>query len=50
MEGISQKIWNWHTIYTHMRRWEKVGVLDKTFQELLRLEQYFRVCHTPSRI
>ena len=26
----------WHTIYTHMSRWAKAGVLDKLFEQLQR--------------
>ena len=40
--GLPKRFGNWHTIYTRMRRWAKMGVLDKMFEELQR-EQVVRI-------
>ena len=32
--GLPKRFGNWHTIYTRMNRWSKVGVLDRMFEEL----------------
>ena len=32
--GLPKYFRNWHTIYTHMNRWAKRGVLDRVFAEL----------------
>jgi transposase len=40
--GLPKRFGNWHTIYTHMNRWSKSGVLDRIFQKL-QLEQIVRI-------
>lgn len=42
MARASRAVGNWHTIYTRMRRWAKMGVVDKMFEELQR-EQVVRI-------
>ena len=32
--GLPKRFGNWHTIYTRMNRWAKVGVLDRCFEEM----------------
>ena len=34
--GLPQRFGNWHTIYTRMNRWSKLGVLDRVFEQLQR--------------
>lgn len=34
--GLPPRFGNWHTIYTRMNRWAKLGVLDRVFEELQR--------------
>ncbi|KAF0812188.1 hypothetical protein IGB42_03467 [Andreprevotia sp. IGB-42] len=36
--GLPKRFGNWHTIYTRMNRWAKVGVLDRAFEELQRTQ------------
>jgi transposase len=40
--GLPKRFGNWHTIYTRMSRWSKIGVLDKVFERLQR-EQIVRI-------
>jgi len=30
--GLPKRFGNWHTIYTRMNRWSKLGVLDRVFE------------------
>lgn len=32
--GLPKRYGNWHTIYTRMNRWSKLGVLDRVFEKL----------------
>jgi transposase len=32
--GLPKRFGNWHTIYTRMNRWSKLGVLDRVFEQL----------------
>lgn len=32
--GLPKHLGNWHTIYTRMNRWSKVGVLERVFTRL----------------
>jgi transposase len=32
--GLPKRFGNWHTIYTRMNRWSKLGVLDRVFERL----------------
>lgn len=32
--GLPRRFGNWHTIYTRMNRWSKLGVLDRVFAQL----------------
>lgn len=32
--GLPKRFGNWHTIYTRMNRWSKLGVLDRVFAQL----------------
>ena len=32
--GLPKRFGNWHTIYTRMNRWSKLGVLDRVFEKL----------------
>jgi transposase len=32
--GLPKRFGNWHTIYTRMNRWSKLGVLDLVFERL----------------
>lgn len=32
--GVPKRFGNWHTIYTRMNRWSKMGVLDRVFEKL----------------
>jgi transposase len=32
--GLPKRFGNWHTIYTRMYRWSKLGVLDRVFEQL----------------
>lgn len=32
--GLPKRFGNWHTIYTRMNRWAKLGVLDRAFEQL----------------
>ena len=32
--GLPKRFGNWHTIYTRMNRWSKLGVMDRVFEEL----------------
>jgi transposase len=32
--GLLKRFGNWHTIYTRMNRWSKLGVLDRVFEQL----------------
>jgi len=32
--GLPNRFGNWHTIYTRMNRWSKLGVLDRVFEKL----------------
>jgi len=32
--ALPKRFGNWHTIYTRMSRWAKLGVLDRTFEQL----------------
>jgi transposase len=32
--GLPKRFGNWHTIYTRMSRWSKLGVLDRVFEKL----------------
>ena len=32
--GLPGRFGNWHTIYTRMNRWTKLGVLDRVFAQL----------------
>ena len=32
--GLPARFGNWHTIYTRMNRWSKLGVLDRVFEQL----------------
>ena len=34
--GLPKRFGNWHTIYTRMNRWSKLGVLDRVFEQLQR--------------
>ena len=34
--GLPKRFGNWHTIYTRMNRWSKLGVLDGVFEQLQR--------------
>src|SRR5438477_13091435 len=36
--GLPKRFGNWHTIYTRMSRWAKSGVLDRTFEQLQRVQ------------
>jgi len=36
--GLPKRFGNWHTIYTRMNRWAKVGVLDRVFSALQELQ------------
>jgi transposase len=36
--GLPKRFSNWHTIYTRMNRWTKVGVLDRMLEELQRAQ------------
>ena len=40
--GLPKRFGSWHTIYTRMNRWSKIGVLDQVF-ELLQREQIVRI-------
>lgn len=40
--GLPRRFGNWHTIYVHMNRWAKSGVLDKVFEQLQR-QQLVRI-------
>jgi transposase len=40
--GLPKHFGNWHTIYTRMNRWSKVGVMDRVFEKL-QLEQIARI-------
>ena len=32
--GLPKRFGNWHTIYTRMNRWSKLGVMDRVFERL----------------
>src|SRR6516164_11119855 len=32
--GLPKRFGNWHTIYTRMNRWSKIGILDRVFAQL----------------
>src|SRR6201982_1109122 len=32
--GLPKRFGNWHTIYTRMSRWTKLGVMDRVFEKL----------------
>jgi len=32
--GLPKRFGNWHTVYTRMNRWSKLGVMDRVFEEL----------------
>ena len=32
--GLPKRFGNWHTIYTRMNRWSKLGVMDRVFEKL----------------
>ena len=32
--GLPKRFGNWHTIYTRMNRWAKLGVMDRVFERL----------------
>jgi len=32
--GLPKRFGNWHTIYTRINRWSKLGVLDRVFGQL----------------
>ena len=36
MARPAKRFGNWHTIYTRMNRWSKLGVLDRVFEQLQR--------------
>lgn len=36
--GLPSRFGNWHTIYTRMNRWSKLGVLDRVFEKLQRAQ------------
>ena len=36
--GLPKRFSNWHTIYTRMNRWSKLGVLDRIFETLQRAQ------------
>jgi transposase len=40
--ALPKRFGNWHTIYTRMNRWAKLGVLDRLFAQLQR-EQLIRI-------
>jgi hypothetical protein len=40
--GLPKQFGNWHTIYTRMNCWSKVGVMDRVFEKL-QLEQIVRI-------
>ena len=40
--GLPARFGNWHTVYTSMKRWSKIGVLDRVF-EYVQLEQVVRI-------
>lgn len=42
LRGLPRRFGNWHTIYTHMNRWSKNGVLDRVFEKL-QMEQIVRI-------
>ena len=36
--GLPAAYGRWHIVYTRMSRWARAGVLDRVFEELLRLQ------------
>ena len=36
--ALPKRFGNWHTIYTRMNRWSKLGVLDRVFEKLQRAQ------------
>jgi len=40
--GLPKRFGNWHTIYTRMNRWSKIGAMDRVFEKL-QLEQIVRI-------
>jgi transposase len=36
--GLPKRFGNWHTIYTRMNRWSKLGVMDRVFEKLQRAQ------------
>ena len=40
--GLPKRFGRWHTVYTRMNRWSKLGVLDRVFEKL-QLEQIVRI-------
>jgi len=36
--GLPERFGRWHTVYTRMNRWSKIGVLDRIFAELQRAQ------------
>ena len=40
--GAPTRFGNWHTVYTRLNRWSKIGVLDRVFEHLQR-EQIVRI-------
>lgn len=39
---LPERFGNWHTVYTRMRRWSQLGVLDRVFEQMQR-ERMLRV-------
>ena len=36
--GLPKRFGRWHTIYTRMNRWAKNGVLDRVFEQIVRVK------------
>ena len=36
--GLPKRFGNWHTIYTRMNRWSKLGVLDRVFERMQQIQ------------